>query len=294
MTRWHAICAAITDATGAAFSAVDATPVGGGCINEAWSLQGGGQRYFVKLNGAGHVDMFEAEAAGLAALASAGIIRLPTPVCSGRDATRAWLVLEFIALRTPSPACHTRLGEALADLHRSTAAQFGWARDNHIGATPQANTPGTDWADFFREQRLRRQLDLAAANGAPAGLIDAGQALLEVVQEFFRDYQPRPSLLHGDLWGGNWGADEEGAPVLFDPAVYYGDRETDLAMTELFGGFEAGFYRAYDSSWPLDPGYRTRRTLYNLYHVLNHYNLFGGGYARQAQEMARALLAEVS
>jgi len=294
VTRWQAITTAIADATGADFSAANATPIGGGCINEAWCLQDGSRRYFVKLNAPDRLGMFKAEAAGLAALASAGSVRVPAPVCSGRDATRAWLVLEYIALRTPSPQCHTRLAEALAALHRNTAASFGWERDNHIGATPQVNTPLADWPSFFREQRLRRQLELAATNGAPSGLIDAGQALLAVVDEFFRCYRPQPSLLHGDLWGGNWAADEAGAPVLFDPAVYYGDRETDLAMTELFGGFDAGFYRAYDSSWPLDDGYRTRKTLYNLYHVLNHFNLFGGGYARQAQGMARALLAEAS
>jgi fructosamine-3-kinase len=136
-------------------------------------------------------------------------------------------------------------------------------------------------------------LALAGRNNAPAKMVDRGQHLLELLPALFSDYHPRPSLLHGDLWGGNWEADGDGSPVIFDPAVYFGDREADIAMTELFGGFDRRFYQAYESAWPLDPGYRIRKQLYNLYHILNHFNLFGGGYARQAEGMIESLLAQL-
>jgi fructosamine-3-kinase len=178
-------------------------------------------------------------------------------------------------------------------MHRHTADRFGWSRDNTIGSTPQINHTDEAWTTFFRERRLRFQLDLAASRGAPAALIDRGARLLEGLPGFFSVYQPAASLLHGDLWGGNWGCDGDGQPVLFDPAVYFGDRETDLAMTELFGGFDDRFYQSYRQSWAIDPGYSTRKVLYNLYHVLNHFNLFGGGYARQAQGMIDTLIAEL-
>jgi fructosamine-3-kinase len=177
-------------------------------------------------------------------------------------------------------------------MHRVTGRSFGWRRDNTIGSTPQPNTPGNDWIAFWREQRLGFQLRLAERNGLSSALQAKGERLLERLEAFFRGYAPAPSLLHGDLWGGNHGYTVSGEPVVFDPAVYYGDREADLAMTELFGGFGAGFYAAYKEVWPLDSGYAVRKQLYNLYHVLNHANLFGGGYASQAEAMMERLLAE--
>jgi fructosamine-3-kinase len=146
---------------------------------------------------------------------------------------------------------------------------------------------------FFRERRLRYQLDLAGRNGYSGRLSPQADELLERLDRFFTDYQPVPSLLHGDLWGGNWAAAAGGEPVIFDPAVYYGDREADLAMTRLFGGFGAGFYAAYEAAWPTDAGARTRGDLYNLYHVLNHVNLFGDGYIPQARAIIRGLLAQL-
>ena len=146
--------------------------------------------------------------------------------------------------------------------------------------------------DFWQKQRLGYQLDLAATNGAPATLIDGGRRLQEGLAAFYRDYRPTPSLLHGDLWGGNWAADEIGRPVIYDPATYYGDREADLAMTELFGGFEPAFYSAYQAHSPLADGYELRRDLYKLYHMLNHLNLFGGGYLSSCENLIDQLLAE--
>ncbi len=167
---------------------------------------------------------------------------------------------------------------------------FGFAHNNFIGATSQPNAWTTDWPTFWCEQRLGFQLDLAARNGYGGELQKMGQQLMQRLPEFFVGYHPVPSLLHGDLWGGNHSYTADGTPVLFDPAPYYGDREADLAMTELFGGFDQSFYAAYHTVWPLDAGYATRKILYNLYHILNHANLFGGGYARQAEGMMRRLL----
>ena len=291
---WEAVETAISSVTGEQFAASSAQSLDGGCINEAYCLADGYRRYFVKLNRAGLEDMFAAEEAGLAAIRETGAIRCPAPLCHGSDGGRSWLVLEFIELSSPRRDSGAALGERLAALHRHTGATFGFHRDNFIGATPQPNRPEADWVRFWREQRLGVQLGLAAHNGAPGRLLDSGRRLLDGLPAFFAGYRPVPSLLHGDLWGGNRGATTAGEPVIFDPAVYYGDREADLAMTELFGGFDERFYQSYRQSWPLDPGYETRKVLYNLYHILNHDNLFGGGYAARAQSMIDRLLAELS
>jgi fructosamine-3-kinase len=185
------------------------------------------------------------------------------------------------------------LGEQLARQHRATRAAFGWDRDNTIGSTPQLNAWADDWVGFFRERRLRYQLSLAGANGHGARLQKRGDLLLANVGAFFTSYTPVPALLHGDLWGGNRMTDVQGRPVIVDPAVYYGDREADLAMTKLFGGFGAAFYAAYQGAWSLDAGATVRQDLYNLYHVLNHLNLFGEGYLGQSLALIDRLLAEV-
>jgi protein-ribulosamine 3-kinase len=204
-------------------------------------------------------------------------------------------VLEWIPFDHSSAVAQARLGEQLALQHRRTAPAFGWARDNTIGSTPQVNTRTTDWVEFFREHRLRYQLDLAARGGHGGNRLCAGgERLLNELGAFFSDYRPVPSLVHGDLWDGNWAADAADQPVIFDPAVYYADREVDLAMTRLFGGFGADFYAAYAATWPLDPGARVRVDLYNLYHVLNHLNLFGGGYLGQALTSIDRLVAAIS
>jgi protein-ribulosamine 3-kinase len=247
---------------------------------------------FVKVAPLASAAMFAAEAAGLRELASAKAIRVPEVFAIGKVEDSVFLCLEWLELISPNRIAHTRMGEQLATLHATTADRYGWIRDNFIGATPQSNAEREDWVDFFREQRLRPQLDLAATEGADAHTIDRGRRLCESIQALFDSYRPSASLVHGDLWGGNWGALGVGEPVIFDPAVYYGDRETDIAMTRLFGGFDAAFYDAYEAVWPLDPGAATRATLYNLYHVLNHFNLFGGGgYLAQARSIIDQLLA---
>jgi len=291
---WRAVETAISSATGEKFTARSARGVGGGCINEAYCLEDDARRYFVKLNRAGLEDMFAAEAAGLAAIRDTGTVLCPAPLNHGSDRDRSWLVLEFLDLASPRGDTGAALGGQLAAMHRHTGDAFGFHRDNYIGATAQPNSPDPDWVGFLRDRRLGFQLGLAAARGAPGRLYDSGQRLLARLPALFDGYQPIPSLLHGDLWGGNRGSTAAGEPVIFDPAVYYGDREADLAMTELFGGFDERFYQSYRQSWPLDPGYETRKVLYNLYHILNHYNLFGGGYAAQAQGMIDRLLAALS
>lgn len=290
---WPAIDAHISQMTGQPFKSVTHTSMGGGCINATYHISGGGLDFFVKINAPGRHEMFAAEAAGLQEIINCGAVRAPAPVCHGATRHASYLALEFLDLGACSgPACE-QLARQLASMHMHTANQFGWRINNTIGATPQSNRQHQDWVSFWRTERLEFQLRLASKNGMDGGIRKKGARLLDHLERFFPGYTPLPSLLHGDLWNGNCGAIKEGDPVVFDPAVYYGDRETDLAMSELFGGFPARFYAAYREAYPLDPGYEIRKTLYNLYHVLNHANLFGGSYAAQAGRMLDLLLSEI-
>ena len=287
--NWQDIAAAIERATGRAPGELRVTSRGGGCINEAWLLDDGERQFFVKGNTASSLEMFEAEAEGLHELRKADAIRVPEPYATGVSGRIAWLVMEALPLgASPDPA---RFGERLARMHEYHAPHYGWHRDNTIGSTPQPNGWMDDWLEFLRERRLGFQLELARTRGLDPRTVEAGERLLESLPLFF-DHQPPASLLHGDLWRGNVGGLPDGSPAIFDPAVYYGDAEADLAMTELFGGFGEPFFAAYRAIRPISPDYPTRRTLYNLYHILNHYNLFGGGYDSQADNMIRQLLAE--
>ncbi len=291
---WAAVAARIAEARGGAFAMRRSEPLGGGCINSAWRIEDGSQRYFVKLNRASLASMFEAEAEGLREIDAAGGVRVPRPVCTGTHGGHAFLVLEYLDLGGRADAAAAeRLGRGLAAVHGAVGTRFGWHRDNTIGSTPQENAPADDWVGFWRERRLGFQLALAARNGHGGRLQARGERLLDAFPALFEGYRPEPSLLHGDLWGGNFGVTRGGVPVVFDPAVYYGDREADIAMTELFGGFDPRFHAAYREAWPLDSGYRVRRVLYNLYHILNHLNLFGGGYRAQAEAMIDELLAQL-
>lgn len=267
--------------------------IGGGCINEAYQIQSESTDYFVKLNKASFLSSFEAEAAGLAEIQKTHTIRVPEPKCYGCDAGNTWLVLEYISLKQATKKSYQTLAENLAAMHHHTTERFGWFRDNVIGATPQKNHYALNWVDFWRDQRLGYQLQLARQKGYGGKLQSLGENLLASLDLFFTNYVLAPTLLHGDLWGGNCAFDQSGQPLVFDPAIYYGDRETDLAMTELFGGFSSEFYATYQEIYPLDSGYSTRKTLYNLYHILNHLNLFGEGYRRQAEQMQIKLLAEL-
>jgi fructosamine-3-kinase len=254
-------------------------------------------RRFVKTGDAATLPMFTAEAAGLAALRATGTVRVPEVfACSVVDG-QARIEMEYFDLRGLDRDSGARLGRQLADLHRHTGERFGFDADNFIGRSPQENSWHSEWTRFYAEHRLRPQLIRAIGNGMERTLAEQGESLIERLGGLFLDYRPRPSLLHGDLWSGNAAAlrsgDEAGTPVIFDPAAYYGDREADVAMSELFGGFPESFYAAYREAWPLDSGYESRKALYNLYHVLNHFNLFGAGYLNQARRMIGKLLAEL-
>ena len=260
-------------------------PVAGGCINESFRLGD----YFVKINSLAPVEMFETEYLGLSILGATGAIRTPRPVCIGKGKEHAFFILEYLPLNRLGPAAQERLGCELAALHRASASHFGWERDNYLGTTKQPNSHRASWMDFFRDQRLDHILQLARACGYS---FRGADYLLAHLDRFF-ETDPPPCLLHGDLWAGNAGMLKDGTPVIFDPAVYFGDREVDLAMTNLFGGFSPLFQRAYQQAWPLLPGHENRFELYNLYHILNHAVLFGRSYAHQAQGMIDHLVARL-
>ena len=297
MTANVAISTWLSGNTGRQFASTSAAEVGGGSIHRCVRWRGEGGDAFVKLAAADTLPAFEAEAEGLQALAEAGVLRVPAVLAVGEAGGDALLALEWLDFQPAAEsdgAVQAQLGERLAMQHRVAAPRFGWHRDNAIGATPQQNAWDDDWVRFFRERRLGVQLDRAFHNGLDSRIVDRGRGLGERCGAFFSSHRPVPSLLHGDLWGGNWGVIAGvREPAIFDPAVYYGDRETDIAMTRLFGGFGPRFYAAYQAAWPLDQAAGTRRTLYNLYHVLNHFIIFGGGYGRQAEGMIDKLLAEL-
>ncbi len=326
--NWAFIENAISGATGQRFIVSRAEPVGGGWINGCWVLSSGmGQRYFVKLNRPEAAPAFEVECLGLAELEKAVVqraasssnpfpalspaaartsrtvvapkrvlevkgggdqLRVPRVIAQGANPVGAFLVLEFLPLQPLNEASESRLGVALAHLHRHTAPAFGWDRDNVIGATTQLNGWLPDWPRFWRERRLEPQLYWASEKRLR---LDGVERLLRALPRWL-DHQPAASLVHGDLWQGNVGCLADQTPVVMDPAVYYGDREVDLAFTALFGGFSEAFYRAYLEAWPLPPGSELRIRLYNLYHELNHFNLFGEPYGEQVRATVEWLLQQ--
>lgn len=291
MTQWQSIIRHIEDTTGRPFIVKQQQSKSGGSINAAFVLRGDEQRYFVKTNASGQKAMFEAEARGLQALASSETLKVPKPVCFGENSSQSYIVMEYLDMS--GRVDMVTLGEQLALMHQVTADQFGWEINNTIGDTFQANKYMTDWLNFWRQQRLGFQLELAAKNGYGGELQLLGEQLLIEMPKLFADREIIPAMLHGDLWGGNVAGLADGTPVIFDPAFYYGDREADLAMTYLFGGFSADFYASYQNALPLDPGFARRKTFYNLYHIINHLNMFGGGYHGQAIQMLKQLLAEI-
>ncbi|MCP9798186.1 fructosamine kinase family protein [Cyanobium sp. Lug-B] len=282
------------------------TPVGGGCIHNAWRLDlADGRRLFAKTNGASSLPLLEAEADGLRALAAAAGDegpRVPVPLACGMSGPSTVLVLPWLDLARGRSAAHEpqwrRLGAALAALHRRSltrrcvaedrvGAAFGWPRDNVIGSFPQRNGWEADWGRFFVQRRLAPQLEHLARSGQP---LRQASVLLERAGQWLADHHPDPCLVHGDLWSGNAAISGDGQGVIFDPAVHRADREVDLAMARLFGGFPEAFFEGYQHTWPLPSGHRARRDLYNLYHLLNHANLFGGSYVGQSAACLDALV----
>ena len=260
----------------------------GGDINQAYKITDHDRTYFVKINQADRVDMFEAERDGLNQIANTRTIRVPKPICTGTAEEYSYLVLEYLPIVALTDKTRYELGMKLAELHLvSGSTAFGLGRDNTIGTISQPNSWTANWIDFWRDARIKHQLALAIQKGANFTYTNQ---LLDAIPTILKDHLPKPSLVHGDLWDGNVGALTTGEVVIFDPAAYWGDREVDLAMTELFGGFGAEFYKGYESIYPIAPGFAKRKTLYNLYHILNHYNLFGGSYEGQAYRMMASLL----
>ncbi|MFQ6003888.1 MAG: fructosamine kinase family protein [Woeseia sp.] len=283
MPDWQHIFVALRDDGVSVADNANAHSVGGGDISAAWHV---GPAIFLKTGASESLDMFEAEAEGLRELRAADAVRVPEVLSCGTAGSDAYLAMEWLEFDRPGSDTERLFGRQLARMHRHCKKRFGWHRDNSIGLTPQCNQWSDDWVAFFRDRRLGWQLQLATSKGFGGELQTAGARTMENLGIFFRDYEPRASLLHGDLWGGNWAA-TAGMPVIFDPAVYYGDRETDIAMTRLFGGFGRSFYSAYEESWPMGPGSDDRCRLYQLYHVLNHLNLFGRSYLGRAMQLIR-------
>ena len=285
---WTEIARSIAQSTGTEFAIANTKSVGGGCINQGYKISSNDAEYFVKLNRASQVEMFVAEAVGLKQMYATNTITIPKPICWGTAGNSSYIVLQWLNLAAGGNESWTEMGRQLAAMHRQgTSDRFGFEVNNTIGSTPQINTWMDNWADFFAEQRIGYQLKLAKHKG---GNFSDTNKVVNAVRSRLSDRQPEASILHGDLWSGNAAITADGAPVIFDPATYYGDREADLAMTELFGGFSAAFYSGYNEVWQLDSGYQQRKSIYNLYHILNHFNLFGGGYGSQAARIIKQMV----
>lgn len=285
---WHFISEHISEVTGTAFICEHRHAVAGGDTHKATILQSEHQRFFVKTRPLPHPDdiQLDAEADGLSAIAKTKTISVPSVVCAGvvkeNHQHTEYLVLQHLKLTQSSQCDYALLGQRIAFLHLATSGTtFGWHRNNFIGATPQQNTKRHCWADFFAEQRIGFQLELLARQGQRLANIDV---VTSKVHTLLKPHSPTPSLVHGDLWFGNTGFHGT-TPIIYDPAVYIGDRETDIAMAELFGSFPEAFYAGYHSVAPLSEDYQSRRHVYQLYHLLNHALLFGGHYIYDAKNV---------
>ena len=284
MELWIELAKTVSETLQRDFAISTQRLLGGGAANTAHRLEGSGLVFFVKLGSLGAFERFRTEALALQEIHQTHTIYVPKPICWGTTEAQAYLVMDFLELGGTPPGGAKQLGTQLAAMHRTVRDRFGWELNNTIGASPQQNGWAEDWVQFFGENRLRFQLRLASRNGYAGAWMQECDRLIEHLPAFFTHYQPQPSLLHGDLWSGNYGFTRDGQPTIFDPALYYGDREADLAMTELFGGFPPQFYTSYQQTFPLDSGYQQRKVLYNLYHLLNHLNIFGSGYMAQVQQ----------
>ncbi|MGR5145739.1 fructosamine kinase family protein [Photobacterium alginatilyticum] len=283
---WQAISHQLSEVLDKPFKIIEKEPLDGGDINECYCIGDGNDRYFLKLNDREQLMIFETEAESLHVLNEADCIQVPEFIHLGTCRDKSFLVLNYLPTKVLDNDAAYTLGQELARLHSwGEQAEYGFDWDNYIGLTPQPNKWRRRWCRFFAEQRIAWQLQICQEKGIDLGNIDT---ITSRVIDLLMHHQPKPSLLHGDLWHGNTAVTVTG-PIIFDPASYWGDRECDIAMTELFGGFPPTFYEGYQSVWPLDEGYQERKELYNLYHVLNHCNLFGGSYIAQAEHSIKKL-----
>ncbi len=273
--------------------------IGGGCINLAYRLTTAQGTYFLKWNPQALPGMFSAEAHGLTLICSTRTIRVPTVVAVAEASADcpAYIMLEWLedSNGTASHMDQALLGTQLAAMHRATMPAYGLDQDNYLGSTLQYNDWDDDWIRFFRERRLRPQIELAQRNGRlPSQRRKGLERLLEHLDQWLSGIERQPALLHGDLWAGNVLSLPDGTPALIDPAIYYGDREAELAYTGLFGGFHDRFMAAYQEAWPLAPDYADRCDLYNLYHLLNHLNLFGERYGAQIDAVVQRYIGIIA
>ena len=283
---WHFISEQISSQIETDFICDDIREIRSGDTHHAYRISDGRRRFFVKTNLAQHLELFESESESLQHLGLLEGFKIPKTVCLGIVGEHSFLVLEFLKLTEGNSATWHQLGQQLALMHQNqTQAMYGWQSDNFIGSTPQPNQWHKKWAQFFAEQRIGFMLQLLAEKGHELVNIDAA---VDTVVRLLAGHNPTPSMLHGDLWSGNVGFVGD-RPSLFDPAIYFGDRETDLAMTELFNRFPNAFYQGYETQWPLDDEYQYRKPIYQLYHVLNHALLFGGNYLESATTLLNNL-----
>lgn len=283
---WQAISHQLSDVLGKPFKISEREALEGGDVNQCYCVGDGDERFFIKLNDKEQLAMFKSEAESLRILNEANCVQVPQLLHLGTCREKSFLVLNYLPTKTIDNESAFELGQQLAELHQwGEQAEYGFDFDNYVGITPQPNKWRRRWCRFFAEQRIAWQLQLCEEKGIQFGNIDT---ITGNVISLLMHHQPTPSLLHGDLWHGNTALTVTG-PIIFDPATYWGDRECDIAMTELFGGFPASFYEGYQSVFPLDDGYQERRDLYNLYHILNHCNLFGGEYLAQAEHIIEKL-----
>lgn len=269
---------------------ISCLPVSGGSINQTYRLQTSKRDYFIKINnGKEFPGMFEAEAAGLKLISDTGAIAVPMVIATCEAGDESFLLMEWVDTRRPTAKASEQLGRALAEMHRHSAAFFGLDGDNYMGSLRQSNRQHQTWTEFFINERLQPMAKMAVDAGW-LNRVDLGhfEALYSVLPGLF-DEEP-PALIHGDLWGGNYLIGEDETPYLIDPAVSFGHREFDIAMTTLFGGFSREFYAAYHEAFPLAPGWDDRTDLWNLYPLLVHLNLFGGGYLGQVRDALQRYL----
>ena len=285
---WQVIAHQISQAIGNDFTIREKKQLPGGDIHQAFWISDGQRSYFVKLNDKERVDMFRGEWTSLDHLRRSQTVTIPRPICSGTTASISFLVLEYLSFGEADEEDWYMLGRQLAHLHQSQhQPMYGWDEDNFLGLSVQPNSWHKKWATFFAEQRIGWQLKLLEEKNIRLGDIEE---IIGGIKLHLIHHQPRASLLHGDLWRGNVAFCEH-MGVVFDPASYFGDRETDIAMTELFGQFPQVFYQGYNRVWPLEAGYRERREIYNLYHLLNHVNHFGEPYLAQAKDSLYRIIA---
>lgn len=282
-----AVTSILSDKVGVICEISNARPLSGGSINNAFKLETDQGLFFMKYNHASiYPGMFDTEAKGLQLLFDAGEIRIPKVIASGEQDEYSFLILEYIDSASKRPDFWEAFGRKLASLHQHSSQYFGLDHDNYIGSLPQSNNKHEKWVDFFREERLLVQMEMAAGTGLLSGSMRRSfELLFKRLDEIF-PVEP-PSLIHGDLWSGNYMVDDKGEACIIDPAVYYGHREMDIGMSRLFGVFGSGFYESYNEDWPMAPGWRERIEICNLYPLMVHVNLFGAGYLGSVESILR-------